>query len=76
MQRVDLLQGESVVKALGIVDGVRVNEVRVYQRLLEFGDGQGDDVARLADGLGIGWRVAIRGDLSGRDRMAEIRRSG
>jgi len=44
--------------------------------LLEFGDGQGDDVARLADGLGIGWRVAIRGDLSGRDRMAEIRRSG
>jgi release factor glutamine methyltransferase len=44
--------------------------------LLEFGDGQGDDVARLADGLGIGWRVAIRGDLSGRERMAEIRRSG
>jgi release factor glutamine methyltransferase len=44
--------------------------------LLEFGDGQGDDVARIADGLGIGWRVAIRGDLSGRDRMAEIRRSG
>jgi release factor glutamine methyltransferase len=44
--------------------------------LLEFGDGHGDDVARIADGLGIGWRVAIRGDLSGRDRMAEIRRSG
>ena len=44
--------------------------------LLEFGDGQGDGVARLADGLGLGWRVAIRGDLSGRARMAEIRRSG
>jgi release factor glutamine methyltransferase len=44
--------------------------------LLEFGDGQGDAVVRLAEGLGIGWRVAIRGDLSGRERMAEIRRSG
>lgn len=44
--------------------------------LLEFGDGQGEAVAQLADSLGIGWRVAIRGDLSGRDRVAEIRRSG
>jgi len=44
--------------------------------LLEFGDGQADAVSALVDGLGLGWRCSIRGDLSGRARVAEIRRSG
>ncbi len=44
--------------------------------ILEFGDGQADAVSALVSGLGIGWRVSIRGDLSGRARVAEIRRSG
>lgn len=44
--------------------------------LLEFGDGQGDAILHLADGLGIGWRAALRSDLSGRARLAEIRRGG
>jgi len=43
---------------------------------LEFGDGQADAVSALVGGLGLGWRVSIRGDLSGRARVAEIRRSG
>ena len=44
--------------------------------VLEFGDGQADAVSALVGGLGLGWRVGIRGDLSGRARVAEIRRSG
>jgi len=44
--------------------------------ILEFGDGQADAVCALVAGLGLGWRVSIRGDLSGRARVAEIRRSG
>ncbi len=44
--------------------------------ILEFGDGQADAVSALVAGLGLGWRVSIRGDLSGRARVAEIRRSG
>jgi release factor glutamine methyltransferase len=44
--------------------------------ILEFGDGQADAVSALVGGLGLGWRVSIRGDLSGRARVAEIRRSG
>jgi release factor glutamine methyltransferase len=44
--------------------------------LLEFGDGQATAIERLVDGLGIGWRVAIRDDLAGRARVAEIRRGG
>ena len=44
--------------------------------ILEFGDGQGDAIARLADGLGLGWRAALRSDLSGRARIVEIRRGG
>ena len=44
--------------------------------VLEFGDGQADVVSALVGGLGLGWRVGIRGDLSGRARVAEIRRSG
>ena len=43
---------------------------------LEFGDGQADAVTALVAGLGLGWRCSIRGDLSGRARVAEIRRSG
>ncbi|MFM8814019.1 MAG: N5-glutamine methyltransferase family protein, partial [Candidatus Limnocylindrus sp.] len=43
---------------------------------LEFGDGQADAVSALVAGLGLGWRCSIRGDLSGRARVAEIRRSG
>lgn len=43
---------------------------------LEFGDGQADAVGALVAGLGLGWRCSIRGDLSGRARVAEIRRSG
>lgn len=44
--------------------------------LLEFGDGQGDAILGLADGLGIGWRSALRNDLSRRARVIEIRRGG
>lgn len=44
--------------------------------VLEFGDDQADAVSALVGGLGLGWRVGIRGDLSGRARVAEIRRSG
>lgn len=44
--------------------------------LLEFGDDQGDAILRLVEGLGIGWRAALRSDLSGRARVAEIRRGG
>jgi release factor glutamine methyltransferase len=44
--------------------------------LLEFGDGQARAVAQLIDGLGLGWRVAIFSDLSGRPRVAEVRRGG
>lgn len=44
--------------------------------ILEFGDGQGDAIVHLADGLGLGWRAALRSDLSGRARVVEIRRGG
>ena len=44
--------------------------------ILEFGDGQGDAIARIADALGLGWRAALRSDLSGRARVVEIRRGG
>jgi release factor glutamine methyltransferase len=44
--------------------------------LLEFGDGQSAAIVQLVDGLGLGWRVAIRDDLAGHPRMAEVRRSG
>ena len=44
--------------------------------LLEFGDGQSAAIMQLVDGLGLGWRVAIRDDLAGHPRMAEVRRSG
>ena len=44
--------------------------------LLEFGDGQAAAVAQLVDGLGLGWRATIHADLSGRPRVAEVRRGG
>ena len=36
----------------------------------------GDEIARIADALGLGWRAALRSDLSGRARVVEIRRGG